>query len=165
MPAEPDTQTASPTLGNSQSVISFSEALQDFIGVWDFDAKLSKGVPDSVKAERIMKKAKVPIAKRLGVQYFFGNEVSQSISINEEEGKIYIEAFVKGISIWTKNFGIADNVTSEVKDPLFGEATLSAYYNPDTKVTFLIFFFVFFFCVSNFLNIICFKGVTLCIRF
>ena len=116
------------------SVISFSEALREFLGTWEFSGRLSKDIPGSVSSERIMKKAKVPLARRIGLQYFVGGDVSQSISLDEDTGDVTTEAFVKGISAWQKIFHL-DQRLYDVKDPLFGKATAQAYYDPNSKVS------------------------------
>lgn len=135
MPSEEDISEGDGQEGikTHPSIISFSEALQEFIGNWAFDPKLSHNIPGTVPTERILKVAKVSLTKRIGLQYFVGNDVSQVISIDDEKGELHIDAFVKGIPSWSKVLFL-DSRKVEVKDALFGNAISHTVFDAETKV-------------------------------
>ena len=114
--------------------ISYTEALNDFLGTWCYNSKRSKEIPPGyVKAKKIMQRAKLSMTKRIGFQYFVGDDVSQNISVDEELGLVYIEAHIKGILAWEKYIYL-DRSPRLVKDSLFGRSTSWGYYDGETKV-------------------------------
>lgn len=105
-----------------------------WVGHWTYDEKRTKSeVNQSVSCQRIMKKAKVSITKRVGFQYFVGNEVSQEISYNKVGGLLIVAAFIKGIPTWSKDLFL-DGRKISVVDPLFGKSVANTHYHDPTQV-------------------------------
>jgi len=124
--------------GEESDQLEIKRNLRQFTGTWAYDPKLTKaGGVQSATAEKIMKKARVPLTKRLGLQYFVGKDVSQTISLDRTYKTFTIEAFIKGISTWKKQLHL-DSARHDVVDYLFGKATSHSYFNPTTRELFYV---------------------------
>ena len=105
-----------------------------WVGFWTYYEKRTRTeVIQSVSSQRIMKKAKVSITKRVGFQYFVGDEVSQEITYNKANGMVIVAAIIKGMPTWSKDLFL-DGRKTPVVDPLFGKSTAETHYDDPKQV-------------------------------